>query len=339
MKEKEKKNYLAMWDGGRGAERNPTNYSRRDDGNHIYKSDEYYEWWYFDASFDNSYNMVVTFHYSNVFLRPMIPTVQLMIYKPDGTQTARYALCNKDEIYACPEYCDVKMADSWAKDTGDGYELYMKIKGVGAHLIFKNIVPGWKPGTGFLYKDEEVGLVSGWVVPVPHAEVEGELYIKDETIKVKGTGYHDHNWGNCRSYKTFQGWYWGRIHSEKYSLDYGWVLPRDKEAPVVSPLLLARDGEIVLSTDMMHTRLEDFVKDEKTNEEYAKKLTVTSDVKGVNLLLTINTHRVIESMQLPKVADWDQFYYRFLGDYEMNIEVDGVKDHAKGELLHELMIL
>jgi len=33
------------------------------------------------------------------------------------------------------------MGDSWAKDTGDGYEVYIKIKGVGAHLTFKNVVP------------------------------------------------------------------------------------------------------------------------------------------------------------------------------------------------------
>lgn len=339
MDEREKKNYLAMWNGQRGAERNPTNYQRRDDGHHIYKSDEYYEWWYLDASFDNGYHMVATFHYMNGFLKPIVPTTQIMIYRPDGTQIARFAQHNQEEIYAGADYCDVQMGENWLKDTGNGYQMYMKIKGVGARLALKNIVPGWKPGTGFHYKNEEKRMLSGWCVPVPHAEVTGELYLKEETLKVRGTGYHDHNWGNYLFHGNIQGWYWGRIHNQNYTVDYGWVIPKDKEAPVISPLLVARGSEIVLSTDMMDTGLDNFGRDEKTGNSYAQKLTVTTDVKGVKLLLTVDTKRVIESMQLPKTTEWNQYYYRFLANYEMKIAIDGVQDQVRGEMLHELMML
>lgn len=340
MEEREKTNYLAMWDGKRGADRNPVNYQRRDDGSHVYTGKEdYFEWWYFDASFENGYHIVLTFHYSNVFLWPMIPTIQTMIYKPDGTQVAEYIACEPKDVFACPDYCDVRMNGAWARDNGAFYEVYMNIRGLGAHLTFKNSVPGWKAGTGFLYKNEEEGSVSGWCIPVPNAHVEGELFLKGETIKVEGSGYHDHNWGTYRFHQTFQNWYWGRIHDDKYTVVYGWVVPKDKDAPVVSPLLIARNDEIILSTNMMDIELEDFAVESKTGKEYAKKLTLISNVRGVNLSLLVNTHRVIEVMQLPKAVDWGQFYYRFLGDFEMNIEIDGEKDQVKNELLHELMIL
>jgi predicted secreted hydrolase len=340
MDDREKQCYLASFNGQPGAERNPTNYQRRDDGNHLYKSDEYYEWWYLDASFDNGYHIVLTFHYMNGFLKPMAPSIQLMIYKPDGTQTAGYAISKLDEIYAGADYCDVRMGNNWLKDMGDGrYELFMVINGVGARLTLKNIVPGWKLGTGFNYKNEETGRVAGWTVPVPYAKVTGELYLKNETLPVKGVGYHDHNWGNYRCHQTFSGWYWGRIHKDEYALDYGWVLPRDPEAPVFSPLLIARGSEIVLSSTIMETKLEDIQKAEKTGRNYANRLIVTTDVLGVTMKLTIQTTRLIETMQLPKAADWDQFYFRFLADYTLDLEIDGLKDHLSGEMLHEYMVL
>ena len=333
----DKKRFFGMFNGQRGAERGSTNYRPRDDGSHIYTRGDYYEWWYFDASFDNDYHVAVAFHYRNVFMGSMIPTIQLMIYKPDGTKVARYAACSENETYACPDYCDVVMEDSWAKDTSDGLEIYMKIKDVGVHLTFKNVVPGWTPGTGFLYHDSKKEQIGGWVIPVPRGDVEGELFIKDETIPVKGSGYHDHNWGNYRSSDTTKGWYWGRIHSKKYTIVYSWIVPSNQGDPVTSPLLIVKPGEIVLSTDMMHTELGDFVKDEKNGREYAKELTITSDVMGVKLDLTINTNQVVELIELPKVTDWDQFYYRFLADYKMNIEIDGVAEQATGNLLHEYM--
>lgn len=339
MDEKEKKNYLAMWNGSRGADRNPVNYQRRDDGNHIYKSDQYFEWWYTDCSFDNGYHAVATFHYMNGFMKPIVPTSQVMIYKPDGTKVVRFASFTPEEIYAGADYCDVRMGDGWIRDTGQGYEIFIKIKGVGLHLNFKNVVPGWKPGTGFLYKNEEKGLVSGWCVPVPYGEVSGELFLKEETLKVRGAGYHDHNWGNCAMHGFVEGWYWGRIHNRDYTVDYGWVIPRDKEAPVMSPLLLAKGGEIVLSTDMMTTDFADIVRDKTNGKDYAKTLIIGTEAKGVKLQLNVKTTREIESMELPKVTDWKQYYYRFLADYDMKIEIDGQKDRVQGEMLHELMLL
>ena len=71
MQQRAKKSYLAYFNGQRGAERSPSGYQKRDDGSHIYHNEEnYYEWWYFDASFDNGYHLVATFHYRNMFLRP-----------------------------------------------------------------------------------------------------------------------------------------------------------------------------------------------------------------------------------------------------------------------------
>jgi len=340
MDQWEKLSYLASFDGERRAERDPVNYQRRDDANHIYLDDEYYEWWYVDCSFTNGYHIVLTYHFRNGFLNPIIPTIQLMIYRPDGKQTARFAQCKPDEVHAGADWCDVRMGNSWIKDMGNGvYGLSMIIDGVGANLTMKNIVPGWKLGTGFNYKNEKTGVVAGWLVPVPHAEVEGELYLKGEPVPVKGAAYHDHNWGNRRFHHIFSSWYWGRIHNSQYTVDYAWVFPRDPGAPIFSPLLIAKGRDIILSTNIMDTTLNQLTHDTSIDQDYAKNLIIRTDNLGVKMDLEINTTRVVETMKLPKAAEWDQFYFRFLADYSMNIEIDGKKDAVKGELLHEYMIL
>lgn len=340
MEETEKKAYLAMWNGEHGADRNPKNYQREDDGSHIYHNEkEYYEWWYLDASFDNDYHVVITYHYRNMFLKPMIPSIQIYIYHPDGKKTVGFKPIAPENASANPNYCDVKMGDSWLRDFGNHYEMYMKIDGVGARLRFKNTVPSWKPGTGFNYKNEETGFVSGWVVPVPHADVEGELYIDGKTVQVKGSGYHDHNWGNCYCYKLFKNWYWGRVHSDHYSIDYAQVIPAISGMPSVNPLLIASKDEIILSTNMLNVELLDETEDTELGQTYAKKIILNTESQGVKFDMEIETHRIIDGFKLPKVTEESHFYYRFLGDFKLKIEVDGKKETSEGTFLHELMLL
>ena len=101
----------------------------------------------------------------------------------------------------------------------------------------------------------------------------------------------------------------------------------------------SRGGEIVLSTNIMRTELGNMIRDPGIGREYAQSLVITTDNLGVQMKLAIDTTRVVETMQLPKAADWDQFYFRFLGDYRMDIEIDGKKDAVQGEMLHEYMVL
>ena len=341
MDEKEKRCYWASFNGILGAERNPTNYQRRDDANHIYQSNEYYEWWYNDASFEDGWHMVVVFHSMNAMTDPPKPSMMLTIYNPEGIVTMQDVQFETDKTYTGADWCDVRIGDNWLKDRGDGtYELYVKMNGFGGHLVMKNVVPGWKLGTGFNYKNEETGMVAGWLVPVPHAEITGTLFLDKATREVKGAAYHDHNWGNYRPYKTFSGWYWGRIHGGDYTIDYAWVFPREKGGPIFSPLLIAHKGEIVLSSNSMEAFFDDMMKEEnQLGPEFAKKIILKADQLGVQMNLTIVTKRLLENWQLPKITDWDQFYFRFLADYTLDVVIDGKKDQVKGELLHEFMVL
>lgn len=38
----------------------------------------------------------------------------------------------------------------------------------------------------------------------------GTITINGETVEVKGSGYHDHNWGNAPMDHILDNWLWGR---------------------------------------------------------------------------------------------------------------------------------
>ncbi|MBT4264949.1 MAG: hypothetical protein HOD85_12150 [Deltaproteobacteria bacterium] len=340
MTQAKKEHYLAMFDGKLSAERGISRYQPRDDASHIFHNEPaYYEWWYLDASFDNGYHFVTTFHYRNAFTKPTLSTIQFFIYLPDGTKKERHILIDPKDARAHPDYCDVQMGDSYFKDNGDHYEINIKIGKMGARLKLKNTVPPWKPGNGLLYQNKTTGTVWGWAVPVPAGDIEGELILKDETIPVKGNGYHDHNWGNCYMHTLYENWYWGRIHDDNFCIDYGRIQPREAGMPLVNPLLITSRDKVILSTNMLQVDLFEEKEDETFGRKYANRLKLSVDTQGVQLKIDINTRRIAEPLKLPPVTEWEQHYYRFVADYTMQISVDGKTHESSGELLHEYMLL
>jgi predicted secreted hydrolase len=312
----------------------------RDDTLHLNdnRDQDYYEWWYFDARFDNGYACVATFHWFNAFIRPHIPTVQLFIYTPDGKKHIGMAAVDPKNCSSDADKCNVKMGDNFIRQEGDKYVFSMKAQKIGVELTYHRRIPGWKQnGTGYLYDDGDKK--QGWVISAPRSDVEGTLYIDGVAVPVKGRGYHDKNWGNSNMYDCFSGWYWGRLYDPKFTLIYYWLYPVDKKAPVISRLLLAQDNKPILITNDYDLKIEK----EEICEKFGKKLPMkivvqskaTSDVQFRCELLTTE---VKERDELPKISDWDQYHWRFLGDHKIEVKVDGKSQVSSGQAIHEHLL-
>jgi hypothetical protein len=65
------------------------------------------------------------------------------------------------------------------------------------------------------------GWISGYTVPVMSGELSGTVSTGGETLDLKGTGYHDHNWGFWEGVS----WRWGQVQHEGLSYVYGRVFP------------------------------------------------------------------------------------------------------------------
>jgi hypothetical protein len=83
------------------------------------------------------------------------------------------------------------------------------------------------------------GWVSGYVVPALAGALEADLQVGAERLAVRGTGYHDHNWGFWRGVT----WQWGQVAHEDVSLVWGRVIPPvDAADPARVPAFLAALG-------------------------------------------------------------------------------------------------
>ncbi len=331
--------FLSMFEGQRGWDRNARTYEAKDDAVHIEDTNDQWEWWYFDFSFDNGYKAVATFHYHNMMMVPHVPTMQLFLYPPEGPPSFKlWALRPGQENFAAKDHCLVRMGDLMAEDTGDGYHLVMDMKELGVDLTIKNVIRPWKPGTGILWSDLDDGIETGWVIAVPRGQAQGTIKVDGKIIEVQGHAYHDHNWGSSPMENPFQGWYWGRLFDPKYTMIYGWVIPREEGMPVVSPFMLAKGSEIIVSTDRISVTIEEEKRDDQYGFEMPMRLRIRSQGPGVDLDCLLSTKKVVEALQIPR-GDGTFHYYRFLANYEASIEVDGVKEQASGETVHEMMVL
>lgn len=333
------RNFLTLFNGQRGWDRVAQTYQPSDDGVHIEDSNDQWEWWYFDFSFDNGYKAVATFHYHNMMMVPHIPTMQLFVYPPDGAPKFRlWALKPGQLNLAARDRCNIQMGALSAEDTGNEYRLIMDMKDIGLDVTIRNIVPSWKAGAGVLWSDPDIGQETGWIVAVPRGHACGTLKLDGRTMEVNGLAYHDHNYGNCPMEKTFGGWYWGRLYDPGYTLVYGWVIPRNPDMPVVSPLMLAKGPNIVVSADNLTLTVDEYRHDKKYGFDLPMRLTLRCDGSGVNIDCRLETDRVVESLELPRGNSF-YHYYRFLARYEALFTVDGMSEKVSGETLHEAMFL
>lgn len=99
--------------------------------------------------------------------------------------------------------------------------------------------------------------------------------MKDETIELCGTGYHDHNWGNKLIILLMNDWYWGRAKIGDYMVVSSYIYANKKDEYKETPIfMLAKDGKILTGDAFKFLKYEekDFIKDLYTRSHVAKTL-------------------------------------------------------------------
>jgi len=208
----------------------PSDIKLKDDAFHSSESSRFTEWWYFDAVFDNSYSLHVDF--TTFSKNHKIASSAIEIYN-DGK------LINKsikrhlfEDIQVSNQYPFVKLSnhkilefdkDRYGKKGEWVYNFKNKINQTEIDLIFIGKTKGWKFETD----------ADCWAVPLPKAQVEGEITIDGEKLNVQGIGYHDHNWNSTlSSVIDVFSWYWGKISSKSFTMVFANVMKNTKEGKI-----------------------------------------------------------------------------------------------------------
>ncbi len=311
-----------------------------------------FEWWYFDAQFEDGSTLVLawgTRDFNNLS-GPLQPYIQLTITTPDGRKLAEFPLFMPEELQASTERCDVSLGTSWVRGDLHRYELHAEAGGLAADLVFTGVVPPWRVATGKSYFDEAYTRYFGWLPSIPYGTVEGSLTYDGQTHTVEGFGYHDHNWGNAALNSVLDHWYWGRAHAGPFNAifaetwadaDYGGL-----RLPV---LMLAREDKIIIENGLP-TRLDlsDFVK-HPSGRQYPRKLDFHWESEGGSALLAMRDPVLIEALDLLRDAPaWKKplmrlrknpWYFRFRADLELSVDLGDIQATEKGKALYEIMLL
>jgi hypothetical protein len=311
----------------------------------------FFEWWYFDAHLDSGETLVVVFMTKPLLERKgsLKPNLRMTLTRPDGVVLSETPIFPAEAFSASKQGCDVRIGPSWVRGDLLSYQLHVEVDEMSADLTLTGIVPPWRPRDGKVYFGDREHYFA-WLPAIPFGSVEGTLNYDGETRKVKGTGYHDHNWGNVSLAEVMDHWYWGRAQLDDFTMIYAEQTTHRKYGSLKLPVFLLAKGDQILTGDGAPLRLEKNNFHRHTGgRQYPTELDFKweSDQKRVHLALR-RPEIIAAGSLFDKFPPWKQkvlrllgnpYYFRFNAEMDLDIDFGDILYHKQGAALYELMLL
>jgi hypothetical protein len=331
-------NKVAIWEDGYRASKDEANT---------------FEWWYFDMQLDDGSTFVVTFTNKPHTQPngPIKPSV-LLIYRGTKGQNYRKNISFKaDQFSSSTLECDVKIGCNNIKGDLKTYKLHIEEDRFVIDLKIERKAPSWRPGAGISYFNSSKSEYLGWVVPVPYGIVNGTIVDKGVSRKVKGSAYHDHNWGNKVMNSMLDHWYWGRAHIEDFTVVYVRMTTKGLFGfgSVNIPTIMLAKGNRIITDDMIPLRLKTSGdKPGPGQQTYPTDLLWTWKKGKDTISMHITNPQMIESLDmLDDTASWKKpiihlfehpMYYDFNADMKLSININSINETVVGRTLYEKMM-
>jgi hypothetical protein len=176
------------------------------------------------------------------------------------------------------------------------------------------------------------------------------LFRSGQAHAVRGTGYHDHNWGNVALPAVMHHWYWGRAHVGEYTLIFVEQIALKKYASTRLPVFLLAKGDEILAEDARFLSMQgrEFIR-HPGGRSYPQELDFTWERGGERVQLALREQKLIEGVSLlfalpparRQIARLftNPYYFRFNTELELTINLEGLHDSARGPALYEIMLL
>jgi len=332
--------------------------SEWEDGRRVPGDPGYFEWWYFDARFDDGSTAVIVFQTKafDQLAKGPTPRMQLAISPPlpDGrprSDRIKRPGFTPAEFAASEARCDVRIGPNSVRgEKLHTYTLHAEADGLRADLEFTGIAPPWRPGSGIVYFDNKMETSFGWLPAIPFGAVKGTVTYDSKKRDVTGIAYHDHNWGNVQLDKVMREWYWGRgsTHDRRYSVVFADVEPLDSDEKM-AVLMVARESAIVLGGDGTLTRtVSDF--QDHSGHKYPRTLDIRWASTQGSAHAVITNAQIIDEFNpltefglawwkrlLAKLFGRNPYYFRLNADLELSVNLPSGSITEKGKMLYELM--
>ncbi len=311
-----------------------TDLAQKEDSQRVEVTEDSFEWWYFDAILDDGSTCVVAFMSKVPFVPgPLSPILQFTISPPQGPYQQHQVFLPPASYSASTTHCAVTMGTSWV--TGDlrSYELYAEAEGIAAHLVLRDVVPGWRTGP-YIPPEQAAQQPLAEQVVISSGIAEGTLMYDGRLHRVTGTCYHDHNWGSARAWAAGSGgarvtsWYWGRARAGDHAIVFAQVLGTvdgGPSVPVAVFFMLARGTRMTSDDDVTALRV--------------TPLGAGGD-QGLMVEWTSNLGNVTLTLPSPKLIGClnNGGYHRFLSPAVLHSDYDGENVSGLGQAIWEINV-
>jgi predicted secreted hydrolase len=327
-----------------------------EDGLRVDPKPGYFEWWYFDAHFEDGSTAVITFFTkSPVDHRSALkPGVSISITRPDGKRLSETASVSAEDFSSSKERCYVRVGKSWVRGDLCCYELDARAQALAVQLEFTAIVPAWRPGTGKNYYDELQSRYFAWFPAIPYGAVEGHLIYDGKIHNVTGYCYHDHNWGNVKINEVLSHWYWGRAHVGDFTLIFAEMNAVAAYGNQKVPVFMLAQGADILIGDGAPLKVKEHEPiADPGGRSYSNGIDLTWKSEAGQVEIALRKPHLIDSFSLLQyLPAWQRvigrlvanpYYFRFNAPLELNVDLSlpsgKVQVQEQGQGLYELMLL
>lgn len=332
---------------------NPDKVEVWEDGYRTAEESDAFEWWYFDAQFDDGSTAVITFS-TKPHTKPKAPpspSVLIIHRSHDGERESYGPKFTTAELSASAKGCDVRIGPNWVKGDLRDYELHVEEENLSIDLTIHGKAPSWRPGAAITYFNSAKTKYFAWVVPIPYGTVEGKITRGGKSVDVRGTVYHDHNWGNAVMGSMLDYWFWGRAHVGDFNIIFAQLVTIKifGLGGIKLPVFFLAKGDKILTDDGLPLTLEtsDEVEGPK-GQTYPKRLDFNWEAEEGKVRLAIRNPKLIEVLDMTDdIPKWQRplvhlfanpLYYDFDAELELDVDLAGVRAKESGRVIFEKMM-
>ena len=312
-----------------------------EDGARTDNSKNQFEWWYFDAELDDG-SLVVAYFYKVHFLKDQF-FIGFNYTSPQKEDFFRLKYFNKNEVSFESDSCDVSMNLNSFSGNLNNYSIVLDpndFDGFGFDLNLQSLVGPYRPQDGVIRAGSDY---FAWLAAVPNGNVNGTITVNGVKKKIKGSGYHDHNWGNTPLQKLFKSWTWFRGKAGPYTVILAELNATESRGGFDIPILFVADENQVLVDKFGNRELltmkNELIKDyyPSRNEPQFSNFLMSSN-NGITVNISgneiIDNIEIFKRMNLPaplniikpavnlafKSSGIDPFYTRFASTFVLKID-------------------
>lgn len=308
-----------------------------------------FEWWYFDANFENGATLVLTFYTkspSNAAGKPD-PQIQIVYTDPQGKKHTFLKNFPVSQFSAEKQKCDLKFGNNTVSGNLKKYQIHLELPEISGDIEFDRVAPSYSTAT----KDTSKPEYFGWFPAIPYGNVSGNINYQGREINLKGNGYHDHNWGIIDIKDVCDYWYWGRGNAGGYYMIFTvMILPKILGGKHASILYLANKDKILIGESNHLDLTKSNINPPKPEKGHLPTaLTFTYQNEGDEVDFTLTDPKLIEKTDPLNGGPWwkhflnhlfaKPLYVRYNANLELNINLEGKKESKNGNGLYEIMIL